>query len=314
MTMAEKKIENKQETGNQPMSQRAELFQKVLSFIPDKVNNKTVMGAFDLMRHQQKLKGSQFDHLEGNAKAFEGHQQTIRKNKGFIENQCDYTNMNYGKSTVQAAGCEIIATYNALVNIHGFPRFDLTELISFYEKDGMILDGRFGTAPSAAVDLLKAKGYQAELETDTSLFDKLGERFESLILTMYNDAQDISKEVHTINISKENGKFTAHNPYCNGMTVGAFSTVSETIANINGGKAKGISLIGITAQPEAVKAAEKVRVMRGGQLESKPTAKPVAKPVASPATAAKPVAKPVASPATTAKPVAKPVAKPTVKK
>ncbi len=228
-------------------STRAELFQKILAFIPGQISNKTVIDAFELMRKHQKMSGKKYDNQADNEKAFAAHKTSIEKNRGYVEDQNTYTDLKYGKSTVQAAGCEIIAAYNALFNLHGKQLFDLSELISVFEKDGMIFDGSFGTSPRAAVDFFKGKGYQAELETDEQKFDTLGKNFHSFILTMYNDAKDISQEVHTINISKDkNGKYTAHNTYCDGKVVGPFNSVSETIANINSGKAKGISLIGIS--------------------------------------------------------------------
>lgn len=225
---------------------RAALFQKVLAFIPGQVNNKTVVAAFEAMRAEQRLLGKKFDHLAENKKAFAKHRASIEKHKGYVEDQNNYVDVFYGSAKMQASGCEIFATYNALYNLHGRHVIDLPDMIDEYEKDGMVLNGNFGTAPKAIADYLTKKGYRAELETELGNFDKLGRDSESLILTMYNDGNDISQEVHTINISKgKDGKYTAHNTYCNGKVLGPFSSVTETIANINRGKAKGISLIGV---------------------------------------------------------------------
>lgn len=56
----------------------------------------------------------------------------------------------------------------------------------------------------------------------------------------------ISKEVHTVNISKEGGRYIAHNVYCNGKVVGSEASVMGLVGKMNGGKAKGISLIGVS--------------------------------------------------------------------
>lgn len=227
-------------------SERSALFQKVLAFIPGKVNNKTVVAAFEAMRTEQKLLGKKFDHLDANRKAFDKHKAAIEKHKGYVEDQNNYTDVAYGSATMQYSGCEVFATYNALFNLHGKHIIDLPDMIAEYEKDGMVMNGNFGTSPKAIADFLTRRGYHAELETESDNFDKVGKDSESLILTMYNDASDISQEVHTINISKgRDGKFTAHNTYCNGKVLGPFASISETISNINNGKAKGISLIGI---------------------------------------------------------------------
>ena len=121
----------------------------------------------------------------------------------------------------------------------------LARMIFDYEKDGAVLSGKFGTSPKAISDFLTRLGFITYFSTDEEEFDKIGREHDSLILTMYNDRNDIRKEVHTINISKDCEMYTAHNVYCNGKVVGPCACVSEVIKNINGEKAKGISLIGI---------------------------------------------------------------------
>ena len=228
-------------------STRAELFQKVCALIPNKINNETVVGAFELLRKQQNLlKKDYSSNLKKNQTAFAGHSESVTKANGYVEDQNNYADMAYGDSTMKYSGCEIFATYNAMFNVTGKNAVSLPDMISAYEKDGMVFSGKFGTAPKAIADFLKKQGFTTKMETDEKNFDSLGKSSDSLILTMYNDKDDISKEVHTINISKENGKFTAHNVYCNGKVVGPYASVSEVISNINKGKAKGISLIGVS--------------------------------------------------------------------
>ncbi len=225
---------------------RAALFEKVCAFIPGKINNATVISAFEVMRKQQRLLKKDFtEQIKKNKAAVEKHAADIKKNKGFIEDQNKWTDTTYGESTMQYSGCEIFATFNAIWSILGKSIMSLPEMISEYEKDGMVLSGKFGTSPKAISDFLEKHNFKTELCTDEKDFDEVGKRSESLILTMYNDRDDISQEVHTINISKKDKKYIAHNVYCNGKVLGPFDSVSETIRNINKGKAKGISLIGI---------------------------------------------------------------------
>jgi ATP-binding cassette subfamily B protein len=225
---------------------RNEMFKKVCALIPNQVDNKLVVNAFEILRKEQKLLKKDFSaNLKKNQESFKKHEETIKKNKGYVEDQNSYTDMAYGESTMQYSGCEIFATYNAMYNINGKVTKPLADLISSYEKDGMVLSGKFGTAPKAISDFLEKQGFVTKLTTEEKEFDDIGKKFESMILTMYNNKDDISQEVHTVNISKENGKFTAHNVYCNGKVVGPYASVSEVIKNINGGKAKGISLIGV---------------------------------------------------------------------
>ena len=42
-------------------------------------------------------------------------------------------------------------------------------------------------------------------------YDKIGEKSDALILTMFNDKNNIMNMVHTINITKKNGGFYVHN-------------------------------------------------------------------------------------------------------
>lgn len=225
---------------------RAKLFEKVCAFIPGKINNATVISAFEVMRKQQRLMKKDFSkHLKKNKESVESHAADIKKHNGYIEDQNKWTDTAYGDSTMQYSGCEVFATFNAIWSMLGKSIMSLPEMISEYEKDGMVLSGKFGTSPKAIGDFLEKRGFKTELVTDEKEFDSVGKRSDSLILTMYNDGNDISQEVHTVNISKKDKKYTAHNVYCNGKVLGPFDSVSETIRNINQGKAKGISLIGI---------------------------------------------------------------------
>jgi len=225
---------------------RNEAFKKICALIPGKVDNNLVVNAFEVMRKQQKMLKKDFSkQMKHNEETFKAHKDGIKKSKGYVEDQNNYTDMKYGESTMKYSGCEIFATFNAIYNIVGKELISLPAMISEFEKDGMVMSGKFGTSPRAISDFLEKHGFLAKLVTDEKAFDKLGEDSESLILTMYNDRDDISKEVHTVNISKEKGKYTAHNVYCNGKVVGPYSSVSEVIKNINRGKAKGISLIGV---------------------------------------------------------------------
>lgn len=228
-------------------SERAEAFQKICALIPNKIDNATVISVLDLMRKQQKAVKKDFSgHQAKNEEAFKKHASAITKNKGFVEDQNSYTDMAYGDATMQYSGCEIFATYNAIYSITGKPAMSLAKMIAEYEKDGMVLSGKFGTAPKAIKDFLDKHGYKTEMTTSEADFDSFGKKFQSLILTMYNDKDDISKEVHTVNISKEGGKYIAHNVYCNGKVVGPEASVTGLIGKMNGGRAKGISLIGVS--------------------------------------------------------------------
>lgn len=218
----------------------------LFSFIPNRINNKTIIAVYEILRKIQKLTRNRWKkHLTINQTTFSNHLNTISKNNGYIEDQNNYTDMVYGKATMQYSGCEVFAVYNAVYSLLKHPIMELPDLISCFEKDGMALGGKFGTAPKALRDFLESRGFTTSSTTKEKDFDMLAAEYPSLILTMYNDRNDIRKEVHTVHISKSNNTYTAHNVYCNGMVVGPYPTFNELMENVNGGKAKGIFLIGI---------------------------------------------------------------------
>lgn len=227
------------------------IYRKICALIPRRVSNTTVVSAFEWMRRTQKLKRKRFTgNLEKNRAAYGQHIASLAAANGYVEDQNRWGNMAYGKSTMQHSGCEVFAAFNALRSLTGECPIHLPDMIDAFEKDGIVFSGRFGTAPKAVEDFLKRYDYKTVFTANEKEFDRVGRENDSLILTLYNDSNDIRQEVHTVNISKESGKYTAHNAACNGRVVGPCASVSEVIRSINGGRAKGISLIGIKNKTE----------------------------------------------------------------
>lgn len=226
--------------------------------IPRFFNNLVVICFFEIMRFWHRLKcailgaflpAKKRQNINGNAQ-----NDTFRA--GYIENQNSFDFVKYGKSTMKNAGCEVFAAYNAILSLTDATnrarleqvneRFSfLLDMIGEFEKDGMVFSGRFGTSPKAIRDYFKRRGFVTAFSTNVKHFDDIGQSFSSLILTFYNDARHISHQVHTINISKDADGLWAHNVYCNGSCLGPYMCVSDVIAGINNGKAKGISIVGI---------------------------------------------------------------------
>lgn len=222
------------------------LYRKLCAFIPHHVSNRVVVGALDLMRRGQRLAKKDFSsNLARNERAFQNHVETIRKNGGYVEDQNRYTDMVYGRVTMQYAGCEIFAVYNAIYSINGRNDMSLPEMIAKFERDGMVLSGKFGTAPKAVRDFLECQGFRTEFVTDETQFEDLGERSRGLILTMYNDKDDIRREVHTVSISKDPDGYRGHNVNCNGDVLGPCGSLRELMAQMNGGRIKAVSMIGV---------------------------------------------------------------------
>jgi hypothetical protein len=181
--------------------------------------------------------------------AFRNHLDRIRQDGGFIEDQRNYTDMHYGRVSMAYAGCEIIAVFNALSHLTGrLPRLD--RLIAAFLKSGVSFNGRFGTSPLAIVRFLRRAGFNAEPAFSRASMEELSRRAGALILTYYNDGDDIGAMVHTVFISRENDLFTAHNARPEGVPGPRAGTFSEMLAGLSGGKAREILLIGIEKRHE----------------------------------------------------------------
>ena len=212
------------------------------SFIPTKVSNETILSFFELLRISASHKFN--GNIEKNNTNFKNHLEEIKKNDGYIEIQHLYKDMNYGNQTIDFCGCEIIATYNAIYDLTGKHDISFPNMIDSFEKDGIVLSGFFGTAPRAIEDYLKNQGFKTISSSKKNEYDEIGEKSDALILTIFNDKNNIMNMVHTINITKKNGGYYVHNNgYKSYLT--KYNSISDLLLRINDGKAKDIFLIGI---------------------------------------------------------------------
>lgn len=222
------------------------LYKKIVAFIPRHVGNRWVLGCFEGLRKIQRLTSKSGSiHLAENMRALSAHQKRIEGSQGYVEDQRNYSDVKYGKVTMKYAGCEIFAVYNALVSLKVRQGLNLARLIEGFERDGMVLSGRFGTSPKALKDYFDRLGYKTWMTRDCSEFDEIEGQADALILTMYNNRDNIMHQVHTVHISKTEGQLIAHNVYGDGTLIGPYANMAELISHIRDGKAKAIALIGI---------------------------------------------------------------------
>lgn len=159
---------------------------------------------------------------------------------GFIEEQSMLNDLVYGTVPLSYSGCEIIALYNALYYINDI--IPLPDLIRHFEKDGAALGGEIGTSPIALVNFLLKRHYPILYSFSQADFQEIADYASVLILTAYNDDQDITKMIHTICITKKNNLFAGHN--C--INSKEYENINELTKGIGGGyHGKGIFLIGI---------------------------------------------------------------------
>ena len=80
----------------------------------------------------------------------------------------------------------------------------------------------------------------------------IGEQYDTVIVTAYNDVNDITKQVHTVSITKEtDGTYSVHNvgkKTTQGIYVSkkGYSTLQEAIENISNQRPCAINVIGIS--------------------------------------------------------------------
>ena len=179
----------------------------------------------------------------------------------FIENQNDWESVRFGLSTMKYSGCEIMAVYNALLDLgNEMTAQSLVEMISEFEKKGAELGGKWGCAPKSIYKYLVRRGYSVTMTTcaNPDTINVIGENSDSVITTFYNDRNDIRRMVHTISITKDDlGNYILHNDYkrINGRYA-AYSAnppmknLWEVIGVMAQGQAAPICVIGIKLSSE----------------------------------------------------------------
>lgn len=213
------------------------------SFLQKNVSNKDFLKGVELFR---KLPPQTYpENLEYNIQNFEKHLSSIKANNGYIEDQHNYYDMKYGLKTISDSGCEVIALYNALYDLTGEENRDFPAMIDYFEKDGIMLYGYFGTAPQAIEEYINKLGFKTMGATEKEDYPKIEEACDTFILTKYNNEEDIMDMIHTICISKRNGKFYTHNNGYYGRSIG-YDSISDALSR--DGRAKGIYLVGIQKQ------------------------------------------------------------------
>ena len=231
--------------------------QFLVSFIPRHVGNNVVLTVYHLLALipvPQKIRKKNHNHNAIWLKDAKWDFLTVPS--AYIENQNEWGEILYGRGShhnMKYSGCEIIATFNALKALGKADSPDfMAELISEYERHGAALWGEFGVSPLAICAHLKRQGLSvvtAKKDDDKSL-DMADSRCRVFIVTVYNDAKDITAQIHTVCITKEENGYILHNTYRKnqkGVYAAsiAYATLKGAISHISGQEVKMIYLIGI---------------------------------------------------------------------
>ena len=227
----------------------------IKSFIPKHVPNALVLSTFSMMSLLTGHVGKKVInmHYTDNAKILKESGKSLFDENNFIENQCMWEQVNFGahkKSNIAYSGCEIIATWNALHALH-LDGIKMTELISYYEKNGAALRGGFGIAPAAPAKFFKKKGFKVQRNTSrqNEAINAFGAVYDTYLLTFYWDREDITRQLHTVNISKDDYGFWVHNVYLKNskgefIPRGPAKTLSQAVRSL-GNRVEPIVIYGI---------------------------------------------------------------------
>ena len=228
------------------------------AFIPQKISNATFLSIYDALTKLSDIPESEIkQNAVDNAKLLSGNNTPLPA-FDYIENQSQWGKVKFGedsKTDIARSGCGIIATYNALYALgESTSSQTMVDLISYYERDGAVLGGAWGVSPDAIEDYFIGQGYSVTSTNENApiTINMIGEQYETVIVTAYNDANDITRQVHTVSITKEtNGTYTVHNAFqkdTNGKYVSkdGYLTLQEAIDNISSKQPLAINVIGIS--------------------------------------------------------------------
>lgn len=229
-----------------------------MSFIPKHVGNRAVCTVYHVLTFFTVSRRVRENNYNSNIEQL-NHKEWdfLAVPNAYIENQNEWSGILFGAGrhhNMKYSGCEVIATFNALKALTGCGSPEsMATLISEYETRGAALQGEFGVSPLAIENYLKKKGCVVSTtdKENSAELDKVDEQSQVFVATVYNDVNDISKQIHTVCVTKgANDKYILHNAYCRDKS-GAYTssipyeTLHDAIAHISQYEVKLIYLIGI---------------------------------------------------------------------
>lgn len=165
-----------------------------------------------------------------------------------------------GSMTAKDNICEVIAVYNALTQLgNGTPSVDLPKLLYDFSKDGIVLNGCFGTSPVSVNNYLNDIGYDTDMLVGDDIYDdnvqQLQDNYDTYILTAYNEAGNVEAMIHTVSITCDgepkqyyvhnNNSYDSQQKKYGEEYLEGYNSLQEAIDAFNDGKGDPISVIGI---------------------------------------------------------------------
>lgn len=182
--------------------------QRIAQWIPTHVSPKLVVWVYGVLDRLIYIKRSvRKENRSVNDQVLNSESSPYKQ--GYIENQSEWKNIRFGRSTMAFSGCEIMAVYNVLYALDkGRGTKLIGELIEEFEKSGAALKGVIGSSPKSIRRHLLKRGIDCSIvwkEEDIDPDCKLA------IATVYNDKKSLYSQIHTITFTKDENGFRAHN-------------------------------------------------------------------------------------------------------
>lgn len=227
------------------------------AFIPRYISNGLMLAFYKKAARFSRIPEHKVEeHEKENRRLLAGEGSPLRQGE-YVENQAEWGAVRFGlskRSNMAYSGCEILATYNAKLALgERMSVQDMAGLIARYERKGAALNGAIGTSPREIAAYFEESGYQVRMtdSQDLDVVEETGRKSDTVIVTAYNNRNDITGEIHTISVTKDReGKYTLHNVYAYDRSrrcyaaKGRYSTLREAIGNMASAPAV-ICIIGI---------------------------------------------------------------------
>ena len=157
--------------------------------------------------------------------------ETTELNELFpINDQRTCPEFRVGNSSIADVGCEIIATYNALLLLDN--RYPLSDIIMSFEKNGYIMsNGTFGSDPYGIAEYLDSISVETTEINDfremQSMVDSDNGDLAVYIVSFWNSSSFLDG-IHTIALSTDSEQFYPIYAYnCHWTEVGYFSEITD---------------------------------------------------------------------------------------
>lgn len=229
-------------------------------YVPNHVDDKTLLIIMTMLSSHSLPQEVSEQHLNSNIEAWKDY-LSAHPNDFYIEHQGDMggvkddagnvkAEIKYGNHTADYNACEVIAVYNALLAMHGgdspqsFPA-----LLYTFEQGGICAGGEFGTTPVALYVYFEKRGYDVKMlsggKINAAKLGTMQEKYDTYILTTYNNADNVGDMVHTVSITAETidgeTKYQIHNA----SDTKTYDSLAEAVEGYNDGNGEPISVIGV---------------------------------------------------------------------